>query len=196
MKNKYRIEGNVVYIEINSPKYGRLEVLIDKEDLELVKQYSTWHVHKASNRSYYINTNTKVNGKYNKLGMHNLIAGTPKGMHTDHIDGNTLNNCKENLRIVTCSQNFQNKKGDRGTASRFKGVSWRKSSKKWSVRIKVGDKNLYIGTYENEITAARMYDKAALKHYGKYARLNFSEEDNQNYEYREEYQKYIWKNYV
>lgn len=94
-----------------------------------------------------------------------------------------MDNRKVNLRIATHKQNvWHRRKFIRRTSggfqkpsrSRYKGVDWVKDIKRWRVRIRVNGKRIYLGSYENEIDAAKAYDKAAKKYHGEFASLNFS----------------------
>ena len=111
-----------------------------------------------------------INGQH--ISMHHFLQGKPtKGHVVDHIDGNGLNNTRENLRIVTLSQNSQNRRlhdqEKNKKTSKYIGVSLT-SSNKWVAFCK----SINLGTFENEIDAARRYDSYALKVYGKEARCN------------------------
>ena len=69
----------------------------------------------------------------------------------DHIDGNSLNNCIENLRAVTHKQNQENRKGtNKNSKSGIKGVRWHKDKKKWCAQISHNGKVIYLGYYENK----------------------------------------------
>ena len=69
----------------------------------------------------------------------------------DHIDGNSLNNCIENLRATTHKQNCENRKGaNKNSKSGVKGVSWDKVAKKWYAQIQHNRKVKYLGLYETK----------------------------------------------
>jgi len=108
--------------------------------------------------------------------MHRLLMGvTDPAVMVDHRDGDPLNNLRSNLRIATNSLNQANRQVVRGL-SRFKGVcrQKRKHSKDvWIARIIVGGKNFHLGSFDEELQAAKAYDAAALKHFGDFARTNF-----------------------
>ncbi len=104
--------------------------------------------------------------------MHRMIMGEPKGMFVDHIDGNSQNNRRSNLRICTPAQNLQNQRPKGGT-SRYKGVYFHKKDNKWMAKIGFNGKNTYLGLFEDEILAARAYDKKAKELFGEFAYLNF-----------------------
>ncbi len=97
--------------------------------------------------------------------------GVNGGEIVDHINGNSLDNRRQNLRLVNAKQNTWNSAGKRNTKSKFKGVSW--SVKSWKVSIRVAGKVIYVGKFKNEVEAAYRYDLASLKHHGEYGRRNF-----------------------
>lgn len=97
----------------------------------------------------------------------------PKGKEVDHKDGNGLDNQKSNLRLCTHKQNTRNSISIKGT-SIYKGVFWCKDRLKWRAGIKNNYKTINLGYYESEVNAAFAYDKAAIKYFGEYARLNFA----------------------
>jgi hypothetical protein len=97
---------------------------------------------------------------------------TPEGFQCDHIDGNTLNNQKSNLRNVTCQQNGCNKSKCKNLFSKYKGVSRVKRDKKWQAYITVHQKPIFLGCFTNELDAAVAYNNAAIKYFGEYAKLN------------------------
>jgi hypothetical protein len=105
--------------------------------------------------------------------LHRLIMGAQPGQEVDHIDGDGLNNRKRNLRICTKAQNQRNQRPQKGGTSVYKGVYWHKDGKKWRGQIKLNGKTIYLGSFDNELDAAKVYDLAALKYHGEFANLNF-----------------------
>ena len=110
--------------------------------------------------------------------VHRVVMGNPKGMDIDHIDGDGLDNRKENLRICTRSQNCANKKVRRDSRSGYKGVSVRKRGKRFKAYISDPEtkfpkkRHIALGTYDTAEEAALAYNKAALEMYGEFAFLN------------------------
>jgi HNH endonuclease/AP2 domain len=153
--------------------------LIDDEDFERLNQYK-WGLVKSKTGSYAAR-GTRSNGVYRKILMHKeLLPCLDKKLIVDHINGNKLDNRKQNLRIVTRSQNLQNSKKRNDSNNKYKGV--RKQYKdKYCARIQI-DKNtrLYLGYFNSEIEAAKAYDEAAKKYFGEYAQLNFKESNDGN----------------
>ena len=109
--------------------------------------------------------------------MHRMILerhGEQLGsLDVDHINGNTLDNRRGNLRACTHTQNMQNKRKRKATSSRYKGVS-RRENGRWLANIRVDGTLLRLGLFDSEIDAAKTYDTAARQHFGEYARLNFA----------------------
>ena len=98
-----------------------------------------------------------------------------KGMVVDHIDGNGLNNRRSSLRICTHRQNMWNSR-PRGKGSKYKGVCWDKSRKRWIVVVRRGDLHIHLGRFDDEVEAARAYDRKAFELFGEFAYLNFPDE--------------------
>jgi hypothetical protein len=100
-------------------------------------------------------------------------------MVVDHKNRNGIDNRRPNLRLATESQNCMNRQKQRVTSSKYKGVSWVRSSGKWKAAIQVDKKNLHLGYFEDEEEAARAYDAAARKYQGEFAYQNFGGEEKQ-----------------
>ena len=162
-------------IKLTQGKYA----LVDDEDYPKVSKYKWCAYYNPHTKSYYAIRNTKINEKWTSQRMHRFILGvTDPNIQVDHIiSGNTLDNRKSNLRVVTHNQNMWNQRkpklyAGKPTSSIYKGVSWNKKAKKWKAEIKVNNKYFYLGLYKNEKDAALAYNKAARKYFGKYALLN------------------------
>ena len=110
--------------------------------------------------------------------MHREIMGFPEGQMVDHENGDSLDNRIDNLRIATREQNAQNKgKTRKKTSSKYIGVYYDRNKKRWIVRIMYKYRKIYVGTFKDEIEAARAHDIAAKKYHGRFARLNFPNTD-------------------
>jgi len=114
--------------------------------------------------------------KGRRIYMHREIMRPPKGMVVDHIDGNMTNDCRFNLRVCTRAENQHNKRKRRGARSRFKGVFYCEEHRKWWARCRVGGRVHWRGYFDDEVEAARAYDRLAVECFGIYARVNFPKE--------------------
>ena len=103
--------------------------------------------------------------------MHRLILNAPKDVTVDHINGNTLDNRRVNLRLATLSQNNKNKRSINYTG--FKNVYLvPNSTRRWYAKIMVDRQSMFLGTFGSPQEAALVYNNAAQKYHGEFARLN------------------------
>lgn len=141
---------------------------IDRADLSIVIGHKWYAGYYPSINGWYAKTNRK-----GTVLMHRLLMGDPDCL-VDHINGDTLNNRRSNLRLATKSQSNINRGKQKGTSSKYKGVRWHQ--RKWMAEIKVDGKTRYLGTFEIEEDAGRAYDKIAKELHGEFANLNFPNE--------------------
>lgn len=139
MKNKYEIRGDTTAIFIQSKKYGNLETLIETKDLELVQKMPfTWIVHYSpQGRTLYVAANIyKDNGKRTSAKLHRWIMSPNKSDVVDHINHNTLDNRRSNLRVITTQENQQNRKAsNKNSITGVRGVSYRSDLNKYRARV-------------------------------------------------------------
>jgi hypothetical protein len=135
-----------------------------------------WHLRGNRKKFYAIRDIKTGPGRTKPLSLHREIMNKPKGILVDHKNCDTLDNRRDNLRLATHSQNAQNVPKRKNTSSRFIGVCFNKRYKKWYAFIGYEGKKIWLGSFDNEIDAARAYDAAARKYYGEFARLNFPSE--------------------
>ena len=132
-----------------------LETLVDDTDYEWLSQFK-WYAQK-NGRTFYARRRA---GKI-KIDMHRYILYPPENKEVDHIDGNGLNNQKENLRVVTRRENLQNRHHKK--TSVFVGVSWCKEMKKWHAQIYVC-KTKNLGYFNTQLEAHEAYKNALIEH--------------------------------
>lgn len=101
-----------------------------------------------------------------------ILKNTDKNKVVDHIDGNTLNNCISNLRLVDYSKNGANRKKGLSTKSKYKGVYIKRG--KFYASIKKSGKRYSCSNFNTEEEAAMAYDYLANILFGEYAKLNFT----------------------
>lgn len=94
---------------------------------------------------------------------------TPKGMETDHIDRNKLNNQTKNLRVCTGEQNKWNRGIVKTNTSGFRGVCFAKDTGRWQAGIRSKGKNIYLGQYDSPLEASLVYEAKARELRGVYA---------------------------
>ena len=113
------------------------------------------------------------NGKRKRaiVFMHRAIMNPAADMQVDHINGDKLDNRRCNLRICTQSQNLANMISVTGT-SKYKGVYWSSTQKKWVAQIVLDKKAKYLGCFDSEEAAASCYDLAAYMNFGEFAKVN------------------------
>lgn len=168
-----------VRIKLSNGKFA----LVDKEDEMRCRKFQ-W----SYNRGYATVT-VSIKGLYESIiddkplfdkrfkrisvSMHRMVMGlcSDNPLEVDHINHDTLDNRKQNLRIVTRQQNAMNSRPNKGSSSKYKGVSWVKSYGRWRSGIRVKDK-LKTKCFAIEKDAARYYDSLAREYHGEYAWLN------------------------
>ena len=162
MKNKYKIMGNktIIYARCNNKLTH--EVLIDTEDLELVKWITG---------SWVVNSDGYVVGSFygRPLYLHRLVMKQLNAIYQeiDHINHNKLDNRKSQLRIVTRSENQQNRRINKNNNSGVTGVYYDPEAKKWIARITTNNKRIHLGIFDNKDDAIEAR-KHGEKKYHKY----------------------------
>ena len=156
-------------IKLTRGKYA----IVNVEDFEWLNQYK-WHCsyHGYAKRAVY--KRTGKGRRQVEIYMHKLLCPVPDGMIVDHINRNSLDNRRENLRAATQKQNVWNRKFIRKRGkTRYNGIRWDKNKEKWQVRLTINGRRKSFGYYADEIEAAKVYDRVAKKYRGEYACLNF-----------------------
>lgn len=143
--------------------------IVDDKDYDFLMQWK-WYFNKNGNYAERT-TSEKKNGRKTSIKMHiNIMGGS--AFLIDHIDGNTLNNQKSNLRYCSYAENARNQRKRLGTSSRYKGIYWVTKRSKWHCRIMINYKYICIGYFDCEKEAAQAYNKAAIIYHGDFAKLN------------------------
>ena len=149
--------------------------LVDDEDYEWLSERS-WYANGTKSKGIY----ARASYRNKNVTMHRLILGLPKGEGiVDHIDGNSLNNQRSNIRVCSQGENLQKARGrDKITSSKYLGVdrhsksSSSENANPWRAAIKVRGVTRNLGCFKTEEEAALAYNKAAKEIYGEHARLN------------------------
>lgn len=152
-----------VKISLTKGKYA----LVDQEDVDFISQWK-WSLSGCGRYA----VRGDLRGKM--IYMHRaLVVGEHE--HVDHKNHDGLDNRRENLRGCTRSENFMNRQiYTFSKYSRFKGVTLHTDGRKnpWTAKIKKDKRTRNLGSFDNEIDAARAYNVAALNLFGEFAYLN------------------------
>lgn len=128
-----------------------------------------WCALKGNRGVFYGFRSQRLNGKQKGTLLHRFIMNEPVGMSVDHIDGNTMNNQCNNLRVCNQSQNNANQHGaKKGSKSGHKGVYWHKSANKWSAEVVYEKKKHYLGVFKNKLDAVEAYNQKAKELHGEF----------------------------
>ena len=159
LTNKYDLDGEY---GIGYTSDGQ-EFYFDLEDYDLIKDYC-WYI----DNGYVVARSLDMDNRI--VCMHRLVLGLQRGdkRRADHIYHNTNDNRKENLRIVTGSQNLMNSKIFKNNTSGCKGVSYNKEKKKWDAIITVNKNTIFLGRYENIEEAIESRKVAEEKYFKEY----------------------------
>lgn len=106
------------------------------------------------------------------ITMHRMLLKAPRHLWVDHINRDTLDNRRQNLRLVEPWQNGMNKDVPI-PRSGYHGVAWMPRQKKWRAKICFDGRAHYLGLFGSAIEAARAYDVESFRLKGGFARLNF-----------------------
>ena len=160
------IQGEIVEIRLSN---GDITI-VDAVDADLLQL--RWQCHTSGHNSYATHGSKK-----HSFSMHRHImarvTGRPlvKGEIVDHINGNSLDNRRSNLRLATHQQNIHNQRRNSRNTSGYKGVSYARRMNKWLAKIKINGKCKSLGYYVTPEEAFAAYCAAAKEAFGDFARF-------------------------
>jgi hypothetical protein len=153
MKNEYIVNGSVacVLVKRNSGLIDR--IIVDSDDLERISEFpNTWNI----TQGYAYGHLPRNRNKRGYVSMHRLVMDAPKGSVIDHINHNTLDNRKANLRICSTSENAQNRLGaQRNSKSGIRGVTWDEKNRVWIVTYKKEGQIYQVGRFRSKEEARK-----------------------------------------
>lgn len=138
---------------------------IDFQKLGFYKWGAKWN---TPTKSYYA-VRTVYEGGKRDVRMHREIMQVPKGLIVDHINHDTLDNRRSNLRICTYSQNNFNIRLRKDNSSGLRGVS--KMGDRWFAQIQHQGKKFHIGTFGSKEEASKAYQKRARELFKEFASI-------------------------
>lgn len=146
---------------------GGHKVLIDEEDYQKVKNINI----KVSKIGYAYFCNKSTTGNDTDL-LHRYIMGLSNkdGYEVDHINGNTYDNRRVNLRKCRHFENSRNLKLNKRNKLKIKGVCYDKDRKKYASFISLNGKTIGLGRYDTAEEAHKAYCEASKKYHGEFGR--------------------------
>lgn len=145
--------------------------LVDDADYEWLCRFK-WCA-KLCRGKFYAARGVRVASRKYTVYMHRLVMQAQPGREVDHINGATLDNRRENLRLCTHGDNIRHmRKPHRNSTSRYRGVYLNKKSRRWIAQIRWNRKAMFLGSFASEDEAALFYNAKASEYYGEYATLN------------------------
>lgn len=155
---EFKIIGDMA---IGTLPYSKKEFIIDVLDIPLFEKY-VWGLNKDG---YIVTTKNHKEFFYHKMIMGNIYR---KDIYVDHINRNTLDCRRVNLRLVTCQQNSMNKSLQSNSTTGFAGVSYINSIGRYRAQIGINEKDIYLGRSTNPVECAQMYNIASELLFGEF----------------------------
>lgn len=161
------LEGSTVEIPLTK---GYVTV-VDAIDGDLIA--INWFVKRSNGDNYYARARV---ARRNNTPLHRVVMSRILGREltsnefVDHIDGDSLNNQRSNLRLATAAENQWNSGLSKANTSGFKGV-WKTSSGRWRASLYYHRNAIWLGTFDSPEEAYQAYCEAALKYHGEFARF-------------------------
>jgi hypothetical protein len=158
IKNEYEIVGDTIIIKIVNRKKEIYYSKVSLCDLDKLLSFNVkWHLfYSKTTKLNYVSCSEYlgyVDGKpkYKTYYLHRFLTDAPKNIYVDHINYDTLDNQRENLRFTTMSQNNKHRKGlNQNNSSGERNVSWIKKSNKYFVQFQIEGKNVVYGKFEKD----------------------------------------------
>lgn len=148
--------------------------IVDDSDYPIVSRFE-WRLRNYGHLHY------AGTGGSPAVAMHRLVMGClgERSKIVDHVNGNGLDNRRENLRFCTHTQNYYNARKRKNTTSKYKGVSFFRATGQWRAQLHYRENGnvvrLELGLHDDESIAGRAYDASARQYFKEFARLNFPE---------------------
>jgi AP2 domain len=152
-------------IPLSGDKGSGYVALVNDEDFDRVSPLAWW----LSDRNP---TKLQVRGAQGRtriLLSHFILPGHK---FIRHLDGDGLNNTRENLHPLTDPENGISQSLSKANTSGLKGVWWAARDKKWMAMVSCRPKHIHLGSFPDRETAGYAYDRKAVEIYGEHAMTN------------------------
>jgi hypothetical protein len=160
---------------METKEHQKIITLINTEDLDLVKSFGLrWCIKNDKHTKTQYARSTKweiINGKPKLITycLHILLMNPTKGTYVDHINHDTLDNRRENLRIATNANNTSNRKSkNSNNTSGYRNVFWNSNKEQWQVSICKNYKHILIGYFDDVDEAGKEAEKAREEYFGEF----------------------------
>src|SRR3982750_3977899 len=160
MKNSYEVsdDGATITVWLKRKTGERIACLIDSADLpKLQTLHISWHASWDKHVSaFYARGNVRINGKRKTTGMHRFLTDTPDNLQVDHLNHNTLDNRRVNLKVTDHSGNLMNRKGaNKRSTTGYRAIF--PSKNRFYLRVTVDGKYKHVGSFDTieEAVSAR-----------------------------------------
>jgi hypothetical protein len=143
------------------------EVLVDDDVYEWARKYN-WHFSKKNHGRWYAKRYRRGIG--DRAYLHREVMNFPEGKQVDHINGNTLDNRRENLRIADNFENARNRRIVVNNTSGVTGVRQLTGKDKWNAYVKVKGKRIHLGLFQTKEEAVAARQAGEEKYYSVFRR--------------------------
>jgi hypothetical protein len=139
--------------------------IVNDDDFERLNKFR-WYFCKR-----YAVRDVIVNGKKETIYMHRLVTEAPDDLEVDHINGDGIDNRKENLRLCTHAENSRNRGRAKHNTSGHKGVWFSKQSNRFIAETRLNGKKIHVGSFKTAEEASEAYKAKALEVHGDFANI-------------------------
>lgn len=154
-------------IKLSPSKYGQFYALVDNEDYNKLMKYK-WHLHKNHDRGFYISrcfNDPQDWHKVKNVSMHREIMGFPNS-HIDHVNRNSFDNRKRNLRLCSCGQNRVNSKLNKNNHSGHRNIYWTQQTGRWRAVLNSNRQKIHLGYFLNFSDAVQAVERKSKEIHG------------------------------
>jgi hypothetical protein len=176
IRNIYTIVDKIAYLHITRRNGDKFDIPMNANDLDKLEKvdrsvHVSWH---SAIQGYYAEVCDYLGTfdgkpKYKTLLLHRILTEADKNTHVDHINHDTLDNRKENLRVTEVKDNLTHRKSrNSNNKSGYRNVSWNSYYGKWVVQLQIDGKNTILDYFDDVHEAGKFAEEMRLKYYKEY----------------------------